>query len=374
MWGLSLLLASGLGAPSWAVSPEQSAFEIIGVEANLKSVGVGERWTEASRTQCEARLIDRKSWEPTLRETLRANPDEPERAFGRRCMAFYAKFGKTHNLHTIDWAESAMAPMATSIKDDAGKLLSTSPLVQDYPEIQVHDFGLGANDPTWQVVVKSNAEPDAWRLYQHYWGVPEDEAPTYQIVIRPKLEPIAVLSLDGRYKNGEALVSPLKVLTNDHYGLVLVMFRQTWTSPDGMLLYRYRPLMMKWPEFELLSVEEAHKVLMTTSEYAMEPSEMATGPNVRHLAYRAFMRLLVEKPAVSDIQAALSQASPAGKLYWLALLSFVSPEAYAEAQAHVLAETPKGTTVIEMMGNDWKTVPFEHLVHAQAVSLGLDTP
>jgi hypothetical protein len=361
---LSLLALVGLMQPGWAGL--KTNVQIVGVSEDLKQMGFIETWVQdgSGFPYCETRLYDRNRWEPVAVKTVHSQDDNIAK-FYPECKALEDELKEKAGLQKIDWDLVELSPPPPSIKDAQGHLLS-DPFDggSRYPANQLYEFTL-PNKVTWQIEVKSGTHPSTWDFANSENPLPKSKLPKYNVVFRPKLEPIAFDSIQSTYEEGQLLISPLKLLTNNNYGLITVMFRdvrQGFEGPD----YHYHPYFIKWPDLQPMSVDEARSSLLKTSEYAMDPADGAKGDNAMHSAYRAYQRLKAERLPVNEIKAELEEATAAGKLYWLALLYDQSPADYRAEAQNLLREVPKTLEVIRLSGQDWQSQPLVDLVHQQA--------
>lgn len=362
---VSLLLATG---PVNALN--QTQMDIIGVSRNLELLGVMETWVAdgSGFPHCEIRLYQKNRWEPVETWHLPNENEEPTDnvpEMNKRCHALKTQVIEDQDLHDIEWDLADMSPEAPKIKDKQGRLLSPGPeFAQQYPALQRYHFTLPPTSDAIDVLVKSSNAPNAYQLAQTGYEQ-AGKKPGYRVVLRPTEEPVPFDVVDRAYENYQLLITPIKMMISDHYGLIAIIFRDTHYGFEGFD-YHYRPYFIKWPTMQPMSVEEARNNLIKATGYAMEPDELALGPNTRNLSYRSFVRLRHTKLPPDEIITALHRSSNSGKLYWLALLHEQDPQAYRQAAQSVLKARSIDLDVIQVMGEQWRTRNFHELIRQQA--------
>ncbi len=360
------LISLQLLSPSWALL--QSDFQLIGVSQDLKQLGVAETWVDdgSGFARCELRLYARNQWEPIKIEQIalgEVNEEQPK----ANCASQQAAFRKKHNLHAINWDAAPFSPEPVKIKDEEGRLIPDAMEGQPFPDRQRYQFILGGEQP-WEILVNSQPNP---RYHKDITALSQEamKPVPFRIVVRPKAEPVPFDVIENRYDNTQILLTPIKVLTNAHYGLVILMFRDTRLGFEGSD-YFYRPYFMPWPDYQELAVEEARDLINESSEYIFLDSEFSRNPNGMHKNYRAFMRLKTQQLTRDDILGQLNHASPAGQLYWLALLGETDPDLYRTEATRLLQSSVALNDIIINGSDTWETVPFADLLKEQTQQIG----
>lgn len=362
---LSFLIASftliSFKSVSWALL--QTDFQVLGVSTDLKKLGVAETWIEdgSGIPHCEVRLYYRDQWitpQTRMLEMVKGNEMQP---FQQKCQDLQQELIREADLHEIDWEEARISPRPFPIKDANGRIQPDSEIIKNYPHTQTVTFRFPDGD-SWQWIIRSPQNPQDALLNPQ---VKNPKKPLALFTLSPEEEPIAFESGVLSYNESQILYSPVRVLVNNHYGLMITVLRDTRQGFEGFD-YHYRPIFLKWPDYQLLSDEEAKSMLIRTTEYAMESDIFRRGPNTLNPRYRAYMHLRNTDLSQEEILAALKQASPAGKLYWLALLNDHYPELYQTISNQLLTQVPATVEVIQIQGEDWQPHPFRQLLQEQA--------
>ncbi len=362
LWLPALAMLLGLSTPVHALM--QTDMTILGVSTNLDKLGVVESWIGdgSGLFFCEVRLYGKDQWEPL--DVKQIQPTESQSAGEKACKTLQQKVTKANELHVVPWKALELTPAPPAIKNEAGQLLTGTleELAENYPTLQEYTFALSPND-RWQVAINSLVQPEMLETpsgSQHVVYKPVG----FDFAFRPEVEPIPFLTFHLPYDEGTALITPIKTLINEQFGLIMVTLREYRQGYEGFD-YHYRPLYLSWPTYLPLSAEEARTKLLKAAEYAMEPTEWQKGPNSMHPAYRAYLRMKQEHLPKEEILGALDDASPAGKLYWMALLLHRDPQEYQKVYQEVLRESGHNTDVLEAQGQAWATRPFNQILKEQ---------
>lgn len=355
---LWMMIALGTVPMAWAV--QQSRLDLLGVSTDLSTLGIAETWKDEGKGtyHCEIRLYRQNQWQPVHQNVL-DRPATNESEFEQQCKELQQQVKQKNDLSAIIWDLAPVSPPPPAIRDKHGQLIPAETMLQSYPQQQEYSFILPPEAP-WQVVLKTSVSRTR----------PEDthlKAP-YTLVIRPLLEPIPYEVVRGTYEPGQYLLVPYKMLINNHYGLVTLMLRDL-RQDAGDVVYHYRPYFFKWPEYPVMSVDEAKNILTQTTDYAMGLDPMDKEPNALHPSYRAFMRLKAEKIPQAELETMLQLASPAGKLYVLALLHAQDPNQYQAVFQSMLKDAAPSVEIIHREGTTWESKPFRDMLLQQAKML-----
>ncbi len=339
---LALLFTVIIGSLKPAQAMVQAEIELLGVSQDLTQLGTIETWTDTS-PHCRVQIYHRDQWEPILTQEFP----------GTQCKQSAADLTEQYHLQKIKWTLAQMPQPAPKIKDDDDNLIpGLNNLKTHYPLTQQYDFELRDSDK-WQVFVQTPKNPL------------EASATPYTFILRPSLEPIPYITIHSTYQAPEVLVTPIKIMLSEFYGITVVMFRDT-TLGKTDLDYHYRPFFIKWPNYQPMTVEEARQELTKASEYAMEPNLLVKGPNTLQPPYRAYLRLKTAHLPLDDLKASLQEASPAGKLYWLLLIADQNPVTAKHLREDLIEDPQSSESVIQVTGEQWQSVSFKSLLQAEA--------